>query len=76
MMSGYAARAAIQAFAAVMPAMPSTVTTHVAALKLAADRQVRRWNALIIAVRAEHNVKTLVTEDTPSAATLSDVKCG
>ena len=75
MMSRQEARAAIEAFAAVMPAMPSTVTAHVAALKLAADRQVQYWDALIIAVCAEHGVKNLYTEDTPSAATLLGVKC-
>jgi predicted nucleic acid-binding protein len=69
------ARAAIEAFSAVMPAMPSTVTAHVAALKLAAERQVQYWDALIIAVCAEHGVTHLYTEDTPSAATLLGVKC-
>ena len=69
------ARAAIEAFSAVMPAMPSTVTAHVAALKLAAERQVQYWDALIIAVCAEHGVTNLYTEDLPSAATLLGVKC-
>ena len=69
------ARAAIEAFSAVMPAMPSTVTAHVAALKLAAERQVQYWDALIIAVCAEHGVTRLYTEDRPSAATLLGVKC-
>jgi len=69
------ARAAIQAFSAVMPALPSTVTAHVAALKLAAERQVQYWDALIIAVCAEHGVTHLYTEDTPSASTLLGVKC-
>ena len=69
------ARAAVEAFSAVMPALPSTTTAHAAALKLAADRQVQYWDALIIAVCAEHGVKTLYTEDAPSAATLLGVKC-
>ena len=74
-MSRKEARAAIEAFSAVMPAIPSTVTAHVAALKLAAERQVQYWDALIIAVCAEHGVTHLYTEDTPSAATLLGVKC-
>ena len=69
------ARAAVEAFSAVMPAMPSTVTAHVAALKLSTERQVQYWDALIIAVCAEHGVKNLYTEDAPSAATLLGVKC-
>jgi predicted nucleic acid-binding protein len=74
-MSRKEARAAIEAFSAVMPAMPSTVTAHVAALKLAAERQVQYWDALIIAVCAEHGITHLYTEDTPSAPTLLGVKC-
>ena len=69
------ARAAVDAFSAVMPVLPSTVTAHVAALKLAAERQVRYWDALINAVCAEHSVRNLYTEDTPSAATLLGVEC-
>ncbi len=69
------ARSAVEAFCAVMPAMPSTVTAHVAALRLAAEKQVQYWDALIIAVCAEHGVKQLYTEDTPSAAKLLGVKC-
>ena len=69
------ARAAVEAFSAVMPALPSTTTAHAAALKLAADRQVQYWDALIIAVCAEHGVKALYTEDAPSTATLLGVKC-
>lgn len=69
------ARKAIEAFAAVMPPMPSTVTAHAAALKLAAERQVQYWDALIIAVCAEHGVTQLYTEDAPSAAKLLGVKC-
>ncbi len=69
------ARAAVEAFSALMPALPSTVTAHVAALKLAAERQVQYWDALIIAVCSEHGVRNLYTEDTPSAATLLGVKC-
>ena len=74
-MTRKAARAAIEAFSAVMPAIPSTVTAHVAALKLATERQVQYWDALIIAVCAEHGVRQLYTEDAPSAAKLLGVKC-
>ena len=69
------ARAAIEAFSAVMPAIPSTLTAHVAALKLAAEKQVQYWDALIIAVCAEHGVTQLHTEDAPPAAKLLGVKC-
>jgi predicted nucleic acid-binding protein len=69
------ARAAIEAFSAVMPALPSTVVAHVAALALAAEKQVQYWDALIIAVCAQHGVKQLYTEDAPSAARLLGVKC-
>ena len=69
------ARAAIEAFCAVMPPMSSTVTAHAAALKLAAEKQVQYWDALIIAVCAEHGVTQLYTEDAPSAAKLLGVKC-
>lgn len=69
------ARSAVETFGAVMPAMPSTITAHVAALKLAAERQVQYWDALIIAVCAEHGVTQLFTEDMPSAPKLLGVKC-
>ena len=69
------ARAAIDAFSAVMPPMPSTVTAHAAALKLAAEKQVQYWDGLIIAVCAEHGVTQLYTEDAPSAVRLLGVKC-
>ena len=58
-----------------MPPIPSTVTAHVAALKLAAEKQVQYWDGLIIAVCAEHGVKQLHTEDAPSAVKLLGVKC-
>jgi predicted nucleic acid-binding protein len=74
-MSRKEARAAIEAFSAVMPALPSTVTAHVAALRLAAEKQVQYWDALIIAVCAEHGVTQLHTEDAPSAAKLLGVRC-
>jgi predicted nucleic acid-binding protein len=74
-MSRKEARSAIEAFSSVMPAMPSTVTAHAAALKLAAEKQVQYWDALIIAVCAEHGVTQLYTEDTPSAPKLLGVKC-
>ena len=69
------ARAAVEAFSALMPALPSTVTAHVAALKMAAGRQVQYWDAPIIAVCAEHGVRNPYTEDAPWAATLLGVKC-
>lgn len=69
------ARGAIEAFCAVMPPIPSTITAHAAALKLAAEKQVQYWDALIIAVCAEHGVTQLYTEDAPSAAKLLGVKC-
>jgi predicted nucleic acid-binding protein len=69
------ARAAIDAFSAVMPAMPSTLTAHAAALRLAAEKQVQYWDALIIAVCAEHGVTQLYTEDAPSAVKLLGVRC-
>jgi predicted nucleic acid-binding protein len=73
-MTRKAARAAVEKFSAVMPALPSTLTAHAAALKLAADKQVQYWDALIIAICAEHGVKQLYTEDTPSADKLLGVK--
>jgi len=69
------ARTAIEVFSAVMPALPSTVTAHAAALKLAAEKQVQYWDALIIAVCAEHSVTQLYTEDAQSATKLLGVKC-
>jgi predicted nucleic acid-binding protein len=69
------ARSAVETFGAVMPPMPSTVTAHAAALRLAAERQVQYWDALIIAVCAEHGVTQLYTEDAPSAPKLLGVKC-
>lgn len=73
-MTRKAASAAVVAFKAVMPALPSTLTAHAAALKLATEKQVQYWDALIIAICAEHGVKQLYTEDTASAAKLLGVK--
>ena len=70
-----AARAVIEAWAASMPPMPSSITAHTAALQLAVEKQVQYWDALIIAVCAEHGVKQLFTEDALSAAKLLGVKC-
>jgi predicted nucleic acid-binding protein len=69
------ARRAVEAFGAVMPALPSTVTAHAAALRLAAERQVQYWDALIIAVCSEQGVTRLYTEDAPSSAKLLGVAC-
>ena len=46
-----------------------------AALNLATEKQVRYWDALIIAICAEHGVTQLYTEDAPSAPKLLGVKC-
>ncbi len=75
LMTRKAARLAVEAFCAVMPPLGSTTTAHAAALKLAADKQVQYWDALIIAVCAEHGVSQLFTEDAPSAAKLLGVRC-
>ena len=69
------ARAVIEAWSASMPPMPSSLTAHTAALQLAAEKQVQYWDALIIAICAEHGVKQLFTEDAPSASKLLGVKC-
>ena len=69
------ARAVIEAWAASMPPMPSSVTAHTAALQLAAEKQVQYWDALIIAICAEHGVKQFFTEGAPLAAKLLGVKC-
>lgn len=69
------ARAIVEAWAAAMPPMASSVTAHAAALQLAAEKQVQYWDALIIAICAEHGVKQLYTEDAPSAPKLLGVKC-
>ncbi len=75
LMTRKAAQSAVQAFCAVMPPLGSSVLAHTAALKLVADKQVPYWDALIIAVCAEHGVKQLFTEDLPSAPRLLGVKC-
>ncbi len=75
LMTRRAAQAAVEAFCAVMPPMGSTVAAHAAGLKLAAQKQVQYWDALIIAVCAENGVSQLFTEDAPSAAKLLGVKC-
>lgn len=69
------ARKVIAAWAALMPPMPSSVTAHIAALNLAAEKQVHYWDALIIAICSEHGVTQLYTEDAPSAPKLLGVKC-
>ena len=75
LMTRKATQAAVMAFCQVMPPMGSSVAAHSAALKLAADKQLQYWDALIIAVCAEHGVKQLFTEDMPSAPRLLGVKC-
>ena len=75
LMTRKAAKEAVQTFCSVMPPLGSSVVAHAAALKLAADKQLQYWDALIIAVCAEHGVKQLFTEDLPSAPRLLGVKC-
>jgi len=75
LMTRKAAQSAVHAFCAVMPPLGSSVAAHAAALKLAAEKQLQYWDALIIAVCAEHGVKQLFTEDLPSAPRLLGVKC-
>lgn len=75
LMTRKAAHAAVQAFCAVMPPLGSSTAAHAAALKLAADKPLQYWDALVIAVCAENGVKQLFTEDLPSAPRLLGVKC-
>lgn len=75
LMTRKAARSAVDAFCAVMPPLGSTVSAHAAALKLAAEKQLQYWDALIIAVCAEQGVKQLFTEDLPSMPRLLGVRC-
>jgi predicted nucleic acid-binding protein len=75
LMSRVEARAAIQTFSELMPALPSTVTAHAAALKLATQKQMQYWDALIVAVCAENGVKRLYTEDLPGAVKPLGVSC-
>ena len=75
LMTRKAAQTAVLTFCRVMPPLGSSVAAHTAALKLAADKQLQYWDALIIAVCAEHGVKQLFTEDLPSAPRLLGVKC-
>jgi predicted nucleic acid-binding protein len=75
LVSRTSARQVIGAWSALMPPMPSSVTAHTAALNLATDKQVQYWDALIIAICAEHGVTQLYTEDAPSAPKLLGVKC-
>ena len=75
LMTRKAAFSAVQAFCLVMPPLGSSVSAHAAALKLAADKQLQYWDALIIAVCAEHGVKQLFTEDLPSAPKLLGLMC-
>ena len=74
--SRISARKVIEARAALMPPIPSSVTAHNAALNLATEKQVPYWDALIIAICAEHGVTQLYIEDTPSAPKLLGVKRG
>jgi predicted nucleic acid-binding protein len=75
LVSRTSARQVIDVWSALMPPMPSSVTAHIAALNLATEKQVQYWDALIIAICAEHGVTQLYTEDAPSAPKLLGVKC-
>jgi predicted nucleic acid-binding protein len=75
LMSRAEARKAVEAFSELMPALPSTVTAHAAALKLAAQKQMQYWDALIVAVCAENGVKRLYTEDLPGSIKPLGVHC-
>jgi predicted nucleic acid-binding protein len=74
-MSRTDARAAIQTFSELMPALASSVTAHSAALKLAAEKQMPYWDALIVAVCAENGVKKLYSEDFPGSIKPLGVHC-
>lgn len=74
-MSRIDARAAIQTYLELMPALPSSLTAHAAALKLATERQIQYWDALIIAVCAENGVKKLYSEDLPGSSKPLGVRC-
>jgi predicted nucleic acid-binding protein len=69
------ARAAIQNYSELMQALPSSVIAHSAALKLAAEKQMQYWDALIIAVCAEYGVKELYSEDLPGSVRPLGVRC-
>jgi predicted nucleic acid-binding protein len=74
-MSRVEARSAIQTYAELMPALPSSVTAHSAALKLATEKQMQYWDALIVAICAENGVKKLYSEDLPGSARPLGVHC-
>jgi predicted nucleic acid-binding protein len=74
-MSRADARVAIQTFSELMPALASSVTAHSAALKLAAEKQMQYWDALIVAVCAENGVKKLYSEDLPGSVKPLGVHC-
>jgi predicted nucleic acid-binding protein len=64
----------IETWQALLVPLPSSVLAHACALKLAAAKQVQYWDALIIAICAENGVKTLYSEDAPSAKKLLGVQ--
>jgi len=65
----------IETWQALLTTLPSSVSAHAAALKLASTKQVHYWDALIIAICAENGVKRLYSEDAPSAKKLLGVQC-
>jgi len=65
----------VETWQALLVALPSSVSAHAAALKLASTKQVQYWDALIIAICAENGVKRLYSEDAPSAKKLLGVQC-
>ena len=69
------ARSTIQMYSELMPALPSSVTAHTAALKLAATKQMQYWDALIVSICAENGVKKLYSEDLPGLVKPLGVQC-
>jgi predicted nucleic acid-binding protein len=74
-MSRAEARFAIRNYCELMPPLSSSVTAHSAALKLAAEKQMQYWDALIVAICAENGVKKLYSEDLPGSAKPLGVQC-
>jgi predicted nucleic acid-binding protein len=66
---------AVDAFIAVMPPLASSLTAHAAALRLATDKQMQYWDALIVAICAENGVKRLYSEDVPGTIKPLGVEC-
>jgi predicted nucleic acid-binding protein len=65
----------ISVWQTLMPPIASSIEAHGEALALATQHQLPYWDALIIATCAEHGIKTLFTEDAPSAKRPLGVAC-